>query len=221
MTQKAAPAWGQMAGRNLPILYWRHGQPLQNFGDFLTEFFLDRLFLPYGIKAKAFHIIGSCLDDIFFDDPLKEGDINAPKKFEAKRVVFWGCGLRAPAGLSNENRERAEILAVRGPLTRSALRLGESTPLGDPALLLPALHKPAESAKTPALCVPHFNDQRSDAELMSLSGCAMVLRPNIPNRFESLIKFIDCIATSEFVLASSLHAAELAACTGGLMVHPW
>ncbi len=204
-------AWCQLDGRNLPIRYWLQGQSIQNFGDFLTEFLIERLFLPYGMKARAFHIIGSCIDDIFFDDPLKQGPIHTPEEYIAKRVVFWGCGIRKPGGLSNENRQRAEILAVRGPLTRSALMLGDSIPLGDPAFFLPALYQPVDLHSGKSLCVPHFSDKRSDAEIIALSGCDSVLRPNMPNSRDRLLHFIDAIVASEFVLASSLHGAIVAA----------
>jgi glycosyltransferase involved in cell wall biosynthesis len=207
-------AWCQLDGRNLPVRYWLQGQPIQNFGDFLTEFFLERLFLPYGMKARAFHIIGSCMDDIFFDPPLKEGSIDTQEEYVARRVVFWGCGIRKPDSLGDENRQRSEILSVRGPLTRSALRLGDSIPLGDPAFFLPALYKPAALPPGKSVCVPHFKDQRSDAELIELSGCASIIRPNMPNSKDRLLRFIDGIVASDFVLASSFHGALVAAAYG-------
>jgi glycosyltransferase involved in cell wall biosynthesis len=204
-------AWCQLDGRNLPIRYWLQGQSIQNFGDFLTEFLLERLFLPYGMKARAFHLIGSCIDDVFFDDPLKQGSIDTPEEYAARRVVFWGCGIRKPGGLSDENRQRAEILAVRGPLTRSALMLGNSVPLGDPAFLLPAIHQPTHSHSGKTICIPHFNDKRSDSEIIALSGCDSILRPNMPNNRDRLLHFIDSIVAADFVLASSLHGAIVAA----------
>ena len=166
------------------------------------------------MKARAFHITGSCIDDIFFDTPIKEGDIDTPQDYQARRVVFWGCGIRKPGCLSEENRRRAEILAVRGPLTRSALRLGDSIPLGDPAFFLPALYKPAGVPSGKSVCVPHFTDQRSDAEIIELSGCDSILRPNLPNCPDHLLQFIDGIVASSFVLASSFHGALVAAAYG-------
>jgi glycosyltransferase involved in cell wall biosynthesis len=204
-------AWGQLDGRNLPVRYWLQGQPTQNFGDFLTELFLARLFLPYGMKARAFHIIGSCIDDIFFDQIIKEGDVDTPQDFASRRVIFWGCGIRKPGSLSEENRRRADILAVRGPRTRSALRLGDSIPLGDPALFLPAIYKPVGAPSGKSVCVPHFTDQRSDAEIIELSGCDSIIRPNLPNNPDNLLQFIDGIVASDFVLASSFHGALVAA----------
>ena len=105
---------------------------------------------------------------------------------------------------------------VRGPLSRSALRLGETVPIGDPGLLLPALHRPAEvpEPKGAAIVVPHFHDKRSDDELRNLTGCTSVLRPNIPNNIAGIIDFLNRLIAADFVLTGSLHAAIAAAAYG-------
>ena len=110
-----------------------------------------------------------------------------------------------------------EILAVRGPLTRSALRLGKTVPVGDPALLLPALHRAAglwQRGGGQNLIVPHFHDKRSDTELLGLTGCCEVLRPNIPNDLTAISEFIDVVAAADFVLCGAMHAAIVAAAYG-------
>jgi hypothetical protein len=192
------------------IRYWPGVAGKQNFGDYLTELIADELFLPIAVRARGIHIIGSCLDDMFFEAPADAGDP------VVDRLVFWGCGLRRPDGVSEENRKRCTILAVRGPLSRSALRLGDSVPIGDPALLLPAIYRAALAPATTgrSVCIPHVLDDRSDVELRAASGCEVVLRSAMPNSTQAVRQLIDQIASAEFVLSASLHGAIVAAAYG-------
>ncbi|MCB8879391.1 glycosyltransferase [Acidisoma cellulosilytica] len=185
------------------IHYWLQGRPKQNFGDFLTEFFLNSLFLPTPGEARGIHLIGSVMDDMFV---AADTEADHP-------VVFWGCGLRTPEGLSPERKAQANILAVRGPLSRSQLRLGALVPFGDPGFLVAALYDPraASAFAGRSLCIPHFQDQRPDSELIALTGCDLVLRPNIDPRIEAIHQFIDAVAAADFVLTASLHGAVIAA----------
>ena len=197
------------------MVYWLKGQPIQNFGDYLSEYFRSRLFYGEGLSAPNIRLIGSCIDDGLLQTP-GSGDADdgpAPQAGRGTKIIFWGCGLRRPDGLSERNRPVVEILSVRGPLTRSALRLGNLVPVGDPGLLLPALYdpQPSPSAHGTAILTPHFHDQRSDEELLKLSGCDLVLRPNIANELESVEHFIDQLVSARFVLTGSLHAAVAAA----------
>jgi GT2 family glycosyltransferase len=186
------------------IKYWKQGEHLQNFGDFLSQYFLQHLFYAQPTRGQVLHVIGSCIDDMFVPSDTAE-----PR-------IFWGCGLRTPDGLSEDRFALAEILAVRGPLTRSALRLGETVPIGDPGLLLPALHKAARLNPPTgrALLVPHFHEKRSDLELQALTGCDEVLRPNIQNDLGAIDDFIERLVAADFVLTGSLHAAITAAAYG-------
>lgn len=198
------------AGRaieNVP-LYWLKGEPVQNFGDYLTELLVDRLFYGVGLPGNAVYIIGSTIDDgLLPPQPVADGEKSIPRA-----TIFWGCGLRHERGLSDQGRERSRILAVRGPLSRSALKLGIRVPIGDPALLLPALYQPQirPSLSGKKVLVPHFTDQRSDSELLSLSGCDVVLRPNIEASLSAITDFIDNLVSADFVLAGALHAAIVA-----------
>lgn len=197
-----------------PVSYWRRGLSEQNFGDFLSEFLKKRLFFSFGMDASAIRIIGSCIDDGLIEtagrDALEQGPPAAAK------TIYWGCGLRREDGLSEHSRPFVEILSVRGPLTRSALRLGDSVPYGDPALLLPALYRPSPGTrfKHSALLVPHFHDQRNDAQLLAASGCDAVLRPNIAADPSAVEAFINDIVSADFILAASLHAAIVAVAYG-------
>ncbi|MCG7360615.1 glycosyltransferase [Roseomonas sp. ACRSG] len=196
------------------VAYWMKGEGVQNFGDFLSEFFMRDLFFPQVMPGRELRIVGSCIDDIFVPPvPMAEdGTLASPNG-----PIFWGCGLRREDGLSLERRPNAEILAVRGPLSRSTLRLGNSVPIGDPGLLLPALHRAAylhRAGGVGALLIPHFHEQRSDSELLRASGCDTVLRPNIPNDLTSVTETIDQIVAADFVLSASLHGAIVAVAYG-------
>jgi hypothetical protein len=197
--------------RALP--YWRKGEALQNFGDYLTEYFLERLFYGAGLSARTIRLIGSAMDDGLVSNPTSDLSWNG---LESNKTIFWGCGLRSENSLSERVREQCTILSVRGPLSRSALRLGENTPIGDPGLLLPFLHTPKVHPIWHGrnLLVPHFNDTRSDTELLELSGCDAILRPQILPDPLAVEQFIDAVASARFVLAGALHGAITAAAYG-------
>jgi glycosyltransferase involved in cell wall biosynthesis len=199
------------------IAYWLKNHPIQNFGDFLSEYFMARLFLGPVPRRNVVHLVGSCI----FDGRVMEtarlrtesaADRTSP---QVGKVVFWGCGARDADALTPKYRPHAEILAVRGPLTRAALGLPDSTPAADPALLLPALYQPRPAAALgQTICVPHFLDRRSDQELLHLSNCNAVVRTNIAATMEAIEAVIDAIAGAKFVLSASLHGAIVAAAYG-------
>ncbi len=195
----------------LNINYWLKGLPIQNFGDFLSEYFLRTLFLPVGLPGRAIYLIGSVIADTFLPPPNGSAEC-----LPDQRTVFWGCGARGDSLLSNANRREIEVLSVRGPLSRSALRLDDTIPMGDPGLLLPALHTAATRSDGLGrlLLVPHFSEARTDAELLTMTGCEAVLRPNIPNDPAAIPRFIDELLAADFVLSGSLHGAIVAAAYG-------
>lgn len=197
------------------IRYWLQGEGVQNFGDFLSEYLLRHLFYPQPGLGRELRLIGSCLDDWFVEAASTSRD-SGDGGLEGSGPIFWGCGLRRADGLSPGRRSSAEILSVRGPLTRDALRLDVSVPIGDPALLLPALYRPAarRDADATTLLVPHFHETRSDRELLALTGCSAIQRPNIPNDLAAITEFIDRINAADFVLCGAMHAAIIAAAYG-------
>jgi glycosyltransferase involved in cell wall biosynthesis len=192
------------------VQYWLKSEVAQNFGDYLTQFFVQELFYRFGTDASNIHIIGSVICDMFIASG-QEG--TSPK---SNPVIFWCCGLRDAKSLAEENRSNATILSVRGPLSGSELRLGARVPQGDPAFLLPALHslRPIKEFQHRTICIPHFHDNRSDEVLRKLSGCDLVLRPNIANNPTEIRLFIDAIGSSEFVLSAAMHGALTAAAYG-------
>lgn len=195
------------------IRYWRKGEPLQNFGDFLSDFFQHRLFCDTPVEAKSIRIVGSTIAEGIINNDLAADD----DATVADRVVYWGCGLRLDRGLTRNCRSKVTFLAVRGPLTRAVLGLDDTVPLGDPGLLLPALHHPAAIARQSGkkVLVPHFTDTRSDEALLEITGCTQVVRPGIPASREAVTGFVDQLLSADFVLCGALHAAVTAAAYGG------
>jgi len=191
------------------VVYWLKGESIQNFGDFLAAFLMHRLFMPELVPAAAIYLSGSAIAD-FTLMPEAAPDTVPP----SGRVIYWGCGLRSEASLPDSYRSATDILAVRGPLSRSALRLGDAVPIGDPGLLLPLLHRAPDAAPRGAVLVPHFHEPRPDEALLELSGCDRVLRPNLPNEVGAIAEFLDALLGAEFALCGSMHAAVACAAYG-------
>lgn len=198
------------------VTYWLKGQPVQNFGDALSEILFDALTQrsPWrwqqGRMRGEFdvvHLIGSVISDFHI-----VRDLEYVRASGGQRIAFWGCGLRSNAPPPAALAARCAFLGVRGPLTRDVLGLPPSTALGDPGLLMPHIYQPRTHPKFQGktVCVPHFLDKKSDEELLALSGCQAVLRPNIASGAASVLAFIDCLSSAQFVLAGALHAAIVA-----------
>jgi hypothetical protein len=198
------------------VTYWLKGQSVQNFGDALSEVLFDALTRKslwnrrQGTLQGDFdvvHLIGSCISDWHI---LK--DLEYARPAGGQRIAFWGCGVREKRPLSPELTAHCAFLGVRGPLSRDILGLPPTTPLGDPGLLLPYVYAPGIDPKCrdQTLCVPHFHERRTDEQLLELTGCDRVLRPNIRPGKSSILAFIDSLASAKFVLAGALHAGILA-----------
>lgn len=202
------------------IEYWLKGSPELNFGDYLSEYLLNHLFLQTPRRPVEIRLIGSVLhngfvpSEIATQPPASPSGLGpAPIGGQRKRLIAWGCGIREPGGLSPDHRALVEILSVRGPVSAADLALGPDVPQGDPAFLLPALYTPRhpEEWSGKAVCIPHFHDRRTDRELLAQSGCERVLRPNIAPGEQQIESFIDAVASARFVLSASLHGAVVAA----------
>lgn len=186
------------------VLYWLKGSDILNFGDFLSQFIADEAFLTPRVSAPVYRLVGSVIDEGIIDEDLRD-------KAEGSKIAFWCCGARDEKGLSEQALQRCLFFGVRGPLTRDLLHLPINTPIGDPGLLLPLLYSPRRSARTAGktICVPHFCDPKSDAELLASSGAQLVVRPQVSNT-EELLSLLDELVSAQFILAGSLHAAIVA-----------
>jgi hypothetical protein len=193
------------------VTYWKEGEATQNLGDFLTELFISRVQAPGPARYPRMRLIGSVLSAKDIRD-----DLHAVRKTPNALLGYWCCGQRDEYIIPPELRARCRFHGVRGPLTRSRLQLPAGTPIGDPALLLPLLHRPQLLPELAGrtLCVPHFYDQSSDLELLERSGADLILRPSLPASLQVLLKAIDVICSADFILAGALHAAIIACAYG-------
>jgi|GEM_PF-1534626 len=204
------------------MVYWLQGEPEQNFGDYLSEYLLEHLFLHTARRTTDVRIIGSWLDDSAISENAPDfKSSNLDRLGRRECLVAWGAGIRSRGGLSPAKRSLVDILAVRGPLSAADLGLGETVPQGDPALFLPALYSPKTRSELTgpnltggAVCVPHFNDPRSEKTLLKDSGADAVLASRIKPGLDQVEAFIDQLASADFVLTASLHGAIVAAAYG-------
>ena len=121
-----------------------------------------------------------------------------------KKSIIWGSGLLYP-----EQRIKApplKVYAVRGPLTREHLvSYGVNCPeiYGDPALLFPLFYKPIVEKRYKYGIIPHFRDKQS-VLLQQYRQDENVLIIDVEN-VKPWHKFIDDIASCDFIISSSLH----------------
>jgi hypothetical protein len=103
------------------VVYWRQSEEVQNFGDHLTDYLLDRLFLRTARRPGEVRLIGSVLADFIVSEPLAVPTLLQGQ--EGPRLISWGGGVRETGGLSKEARARMQVLSVRGPVSASELGL--------------------------------------------------------------------------------------------------
>lgn len=198
-------------GSDQRIAYWLKNQPWQNFGDFLSELLFAALATgPVAGPYEVIHLIGSVISTSNIASALSHTSTGP-----GRPVAFWGCGMREGTFIAPDLLARCAFHGVRGPLTRDALNLPQNTPLGDPGLLLPLLHTPRPHAlEGEILCIPHYFEPLSDAQLLEMTGADAVLRPRLRPDPEACRDFIDAIAGARLVLAGALHAVITAAAYG-------
>lgn len=118
--------------------------------------------------------------------------------------AVWGSGIgslseRVPAG--------AEILAVRGPLTRAAVHVGGGAcpaVFGDPGLLAPLVYQPRVTTRRRIGIVAHYVDQERVFDHYAAADVALIDILQPPD------VVIDAIASCDAVLSSSLHGIVFA-----------
>jgi hypothetical protein len=194
--------------------HWWNERARGNFESGLFLLIAEGLFLDTPTPDFDVCIVGGFLSEDTVPSPRAEPiDRDGREREQEKRTCCWGCGLLAPDSLSQHTAERLTILAVRGPLTATALRLGGTVPVGEPALLLPALYQPRRDFRSfgKSVCVPQHDDDRSDREILEVSGCDLVLRAPLEPHLPAIYGFVDALASADFVLAGDFHGAALAA----------
>ena len=193
------------------IDYFEKAAETQNFGDYLPELFAKELLRYPKIEADVFRLVGSVISEkwIRWDLARANGKVSG-------LIALWLCGARNETPLSDATRKHCLFFGVRGPRTRDLLKLPADTVLGDPGLLAPLFHKPAQHAATAgkAICIPHIEDPKNEAELLALSGAEAIVYPVVDSSEAGLREILDKIAGAEFVLSGSLHGAIIACAYG-------
>jgi len=168
--------------------FWCRTPSRPNFGDALTPWMIRRLTGVYPRFARP-------------DDPVPKylvaGSIIA---YADHNCTVWGSGIMYRRDVISPH---ARFLAVRGLLTRErAIECGASCPdvLGDPALLLPRLYRPAPADRQGIGLVPHFSDAQRVLGSWRPGGDFRLI--DVQSGVET---FIDQITSCELVVSSSLH----------------
>jgi hypothetical protein len=221
----------------LRCYYWRENSLIGNMGDALVPILLRALgYEPISQTTSSRSVLnaGRCLIVIgSILTPSHLAKIDGP-------IDVWGCGWKGTK-LAPELLERLRMHAVRGPHTINRLGLPATTPVGDPALLLPFLAPRPIRPHGHTLVVPHYLRARlvPVATHKRLTGCGEVVSPEViqmqgiglpgwPRKALSLGKAlmllglrphttwgaVKRIAGATFVLTGSLHGAILAQAYG-------
>jgi hypothetical protein len=199
-------------GRGTAV-WWSPIDGKENVGDYLSFYFLNRLFEGIQTEADVYRLIGSVIAP-----GMITSDVETVARKADARILFWGCGCRDDSGLPPALRAHAAFHGVRGPLTRDVLRLSPDTPLGDPALVLPLLHSPrlSERTRNKTIFVPHIRDMLDQPHdrLLQGAGADLLVSPIIDSNLDAVERFIDDICSASFVMAGSLHGAIIACAYG-------
>ncbi|BDZ54899.1 polysaccharide pyruvyl transferase family protein [Agromyces marinus] len=167
----------------VPATWW-DGHP--NFGDDLTPWLLPEYGIApvHRVAAKArLAGVGSILEFL-------------PEDFAG---AIWGSGLMygRPHPLPH-----AEVLAVRGHLTRELIGAPEDVALGDPGILV-ARRRERPKARWDVALVPHGH-HRSHEPFMSMAD-SVDLRVHVVNVHQPAARVVREIASAEAVVTTSLH----------------
>lgn len=204
--QDLAPGATTTVVSGVPVVHWnpvRGGAPVANFGDLLGPELVGRIVagrdLPFfGQPSRTLTSVGSILH------LAPEGS------------VIWGTGVNGKVLPARGSLSRSlDVRSVRGPWTRRYLRhLGHDVPevYGDPALLvpylMPELVQAARLSRRDTLLVPNIHDTEE------LSAQAEVLGVPVQRPCEQVFSVLTQVATSRFVIGSSLHAVVVAESLG-------
>ena len=185
-------------------LLWSGGRTgAINYGDVLSRDIVEAFTgckVSYGDATNAdIAAIGSILNKI-----AKRSWVR-PIRLKRK-LLIWGSGA-----INNELKtpRHCEFLAVRGPKTHSQLLLkNQEMTYGDPALLIPLIHRPRSKPKNQFCIIPHVSDFKLNApeKLKSSLPNSTVLDLSNPD-----INYVtNEICNSEIILSSSLHGLIVA-----------
>jgi pyruvyltransferase len=189
----------------VPVVHWnpiRSGAPVANFGDVLGPAIVSRL-------------VGSSARTVAPDGPalLSVGSI---LHLAPERSIVWGSGVNGKMlAATKDIPDEVAFRAVRGPLTRRFLSgHGFDVPevYGDPVLLLadvmPELLRVSRAPVRDVLFVPNFNDK---GDVSAAAGEYELETLDSQDHVDSVLLQI---ASSRFVISTSLHAVIVAEALG-------
>lgn len=197
---------------------------IRNFGDELSPYLISKITgrkVSLASSEEGLYAIGSILTH----------------KALRSSCVVWGTGTLCHDSLSGEtlrvfplNRSipklikrlispettKADIRAVRGPLTREAiLKEGGKCPeiYGDPAIIMPRLYTPKIGAKHKAGLILHHTQETPTTHVLA-KACGFHQISIDRVRDEQLENFIDEVCSCQKIFSSSLHGIILAQAYG-------
>lgn len=156
-----------------------------NFGDALAPWLIQKIAKKPAVFTE---ILEKCSKYVVTGSILNWCD---------ESCIAWGAGL---ANKTDRVNPRANICAVRGPLTREiVIQSGGTCPevYGDPALLIPEFYSPRPAPTSRVGIIPHYVDQARAYDL-SMPG-------KIINVIGPIENFIDEVCSCECIISSSLH----------------
>jgi pyruvyltransferase len=175
-------------GRRLPC-YWYAWET--NFGDALTAPLLEGLF---GLRPVLVH-------------RQHHGKVLAVGSVMAAALpgdAVWGSGAIEDRRIDGRG---VRFLAVRGPLTRALIDGDVPEVYGDPAILLPDLHRPRPAPRYDVGIIPHYSDE----DIMTTNDPAVATISMATAEWRGVI---DRIAACDVVVSSSLHGIIVAEAYG-------
>lgn len=166
--------------------YWARSPRPGNVGDLLTPWFMQRAGVvpEYAPPSERGKVIGA----------------GSTARFARAGDQVWGAGM-----LSRKDQLCADALwlAVRGPITRDALRTrgADARVIGDPALLSPRLFHPEIDKQFAVGYVPHYRDVAA----WKRDKLSPLISP-----LTDVDGFITDLLACERIVSSSLHGLILA-----------
>lgn len=189
--------------RSIKLFFYRGKSGVPNFGDELSPeivaFLTGKRVERVGRWGCDLTGIGSILDGYL----TKKGTmITSLRSAVGRRVMVWGSGLISPW---QPKAASIDILAVRGKLTRDALRAPMETPMGDPGLVAAKMMQVGGPRRDIGI-VPHYTDKQHPM-LKALSILPGVRVIDVERGGSEVCADI---AASSVVFSSSLHGLIIA-----------
>lgn len=203
--RSARLAWPELrrSGSSWSRLWLEGGGYWRNFGDELSP-----LVVAMGTRRR-----------VVWASPMKADLVAIGSVLEMSLLGnghsrVWGSGLRglpADSDLSSFVKLPERVIAVRGALSRDALGLPTSQPLGDPGVLVPELLHRQRARRSGIVLLPHFRAWGSSAGRSLLqeargSGMRVVSPARPPLEIASELDRADLVVTSSLHGLITSHA---------------